>query len=130
MLIGAFIWIFPNQFKAPQGWKLWNLLPIDVWTINKTVWKELKLSLYFCFQGCVYCLRKNSETKSQYGSFSLPLCWIKKKTNHFTLLNNGNSTIFILNHFWEIKSTSPILLCYCRWDARIWDCTYFIYISF
>ena len=28
MLIGAFISIFPNQLKAPQGWKLWIMLPV------------------------------------------------------------------------------------------------------
>ena len=30
ILMGAFwfISIFPNQFKAPQGWKLWSLLPV------------------------------------------------------------------------------------------------------
>ena len=27
--MSAFISIFPNQVKAPQGWKLWNLLPMD-----------------------------------------------------------------------------------------------------
>ena len=25
----TFISIFPNDFKAPQGWKLWSLLPMD-----------------------------------------------------------------------------------------------------
>ena len=27
ILKGVLISIFPNQFKAPQGWRLWNLLP-------------------------------------------------------------------------------------------------------
>ena len=28
VLIGAFISIFPNELKAPQGWKLWSPLPM------------------------------------------------------------------------------------------------------
>ena len=28
VFIGAFISIFSNQLKAPQGWKLWSLLPM------------------------------------------------------------------------------------------------------
>ena len=28
ILMGTFISIFPNQFKALQGWKLWSLLPM------------------------------------------------------------------------------------------------------
>ena len=37
ILIGAFISIFPNQFKTPQGWILWSLLPMGANLMGKSL---------------------------------------------------------------------------------------------
>ena len=46
-MTGAFISIFPNQSKAPQGSKLWSLLATDATLVCKSLPYYLPL-LYFC----------------------------------------------------------------------------------
>ena len=65
ILMGAFISIFPNQFKVLQGWKLWSLLPksANVQTIT--------LLFTFKVQDCIY--PSVSQYKVHAGSFRVSI---------------------------------------------------------